>query len=418
VLTTYHDVYRRNPEETELIDMVSWELAEEDSRATAKQFPGERVRAHRLESRTEIGEIMGNQAENTRRERKKPFLSIVAVIVLAAMLLTFTAPLRVQSQSVNVQGQRFDVASIKQNKPTESRTQFSITRMEAGGRFVAIATQLRTLIAAAYQLKPDQARLISGMPDWANSEGFDIEAKAEGNPTREQTSLMLQWLLADRFKLVMHRETRQVPIYALVSLRAGRTGPQLHPHSDATECLKIDPSRPVPTFDFGVIPPPPPPCGRFISGTHRLAGNNVTMEMLATNLGAISSVGHPVVNRIELSGNFDLSLDYSSQVGQSGSQLGPDASASDPSAPSAHQKALVERDQAKLLKLVYATEEALFLRWQELHLSHEHEQELHKMALVCEDLLRIKTDELGWPLWEAANKGVLRVGPKTEGMRE
>jgi len=92
----------------------------------------------------------------------------------------------------------------------------------------------------------------------------------------------------------------------------------------------------------------------------------------------------------------------------------------------AHQKALVERDQAKLLKHVYDTEEALFFRWQELRLGHGHEEELRKMALACEDLLRIKIDELGWPpvrlqnsdmLWDAANKGVLKVAPKIEGAR-
>jgi len=227
---------------------------------------------------------------------------LTALLVLFLACVAQTSPrLQAQSQATTGERPRFDVASIKQNKPTGSGSQFTVTRMESGGRFLATAAQLRTLIAVAYQLKPDQAHSISGLPDWGNSEGFDIEARSEGNPTREQTSLMLQSLPADRFKLVVHNETRQVPIYALVLLRAGRTGPQLQPHSDATECLKIDPSHPTPNFDFGATPPPPPPCGRFISGTHRLAGNNVTIETLATNLGAISSADRPVVNRTGLS---------------------------------------------------------------------------------------------------------------------
>jgi hypothetical protein len=63
----------------------------------------------------------------------------------------------------------------------------------------------------------------------------------------------------------------------------------------------------------------------------------------------------------------------------------------------AYQKALVERDLGKLLKHVNATEEALFLRWRELRPSDGHDEELRKMDLACEDLLRIKIDELGWP---------------------
>ena len=186
------------------------------------------------------------------------------------------------------------------------------------------------------------------MPDWANSEAFDIEAKAEGNPSREQISLMLQTLLADRFKLVVHLETRQLPIYALVLSKAGRMGPRLQPHSDATECLKLDPSRPVPTSDFGVIPPPPPPCGRFMTGTRRLAGNNVTLEMLAANLGAISSVDRPVVDRTGLSGGVDLTLEYMPQPAQPGSLASADASAPDPSGPPLIFTALQEQLGLKL----------------------------------------------------------------------
>jgi hypothetical protein len=63
----------------------------------------------------------------------------------------------------------------------------------------------------------------------------------------------------------------------------------------------------------------------------------------------------------------------------------------------AYQMALVERDLEKMLKHVYATEEAMFLRWRELRPSDGHDEELRKMDLACEDLLRIKIDELGWP---------------------
>jgi uncharacterized protein (TIGR03435 family) len=279
-------------------------------------------------------------------------LGVMALLAMCALAAWAQAPANqaqsAQPQAANADRPKFEVASIKQNKPTGSGPQYTMTGMERGGRYVATGAQLRTLIASAYQLKPDQARSISGMPDWAKSEAFDIEARAEGNPTREQMSVMLQSLLAERFKLVVHRETRQAPVYALVLSKAGKTGPQLQPHSDAAECLKIDASRPVPLSDFGAIPPPPPACGRFISGTRRLAGNNVTMEMLAENLGGLSSVDRPVVNRTGLGGKFDLSLTFAAQAGESGSQLGTDAGASDPSAPPSLFTALQEQLGLKL----------------------------------------------------------------------
>ncbi len=75
-----------------------------------------------------------------------------------------------------------------------------------------------------------------GGPGWMDSEHFDIEAKAEGDPSREEENLMVQSLLEDRFKLVIHRETRQLPIYTLVVSKSGKTGPQLTTHSDDAKC--------------------------------------------------------------------------------------------------------------------------------------------------------------------------------------
>jgi hypothetical protein len=90
----------------------------------------------------------------------------------------------------------------------------------------------------------------------------------------------------------------------------------------------------------------------------------------------------------------------------------------------AHQKTLVEPDKTKLLKHVYATEEALFLRWQELYLRDGSADELHEMDSACKDLLRIKIDELGWPpirvpkyeaLCAAINEGGVKVALKADG---
>lgn len=58
------------------------------------------------------------------------------------------------------------------------------------------------------------------MPSWFSSDRFDVEAKADGNPTEEQMWSMVRSLLADRFKLRVHLETREVPVYALVVARS------------------------------------------------------------------------------------------------------------------------------------------------------------------------------------------------------
>src|SRR6202040_3208623 len=76
-----------------------------------------------------------------------------------------------------------------------------------------------------------------GGPRWVDSEHFDIEAEVEGNPSTEQKRLMLQSLLANRFKLIMHHGTVELPAFALVLNKAGKPGPQLQRHSQDAKCL-------------------------------------------------------------------------------------------------------------------------------------------------------------------------------------
>jgi hypothetical protein len=63
-----------------------------------------------------------------------------------------------------------------------------------------------------------------------------IDAKADGNPTKDQMRLMMQSLLADRFKLRAHFETKQVPVLALTLVKPGKLGPKLLPHSEGPPC--------------------------------------------------------------------------------------------------------------------------------------------------------------------------------------
>jgi uncharacterized protein (TIGR03435 family) len=94
-----------------------------------------------------------------------------------------------------------------------------------GVGFTTANTSLGLLMVSAYQLPESQ---FLGLPDWTDSDRFEIHATAIGNPKEEQTNLMWQSLLVDRFKLRMHHEARQLPFYELEMVTPGRLGPQLH----------------------------------------------------------------------------------------------------------------------------------------------------------------------------------------------
>jgi len=121
------------------------------------------------------------------------------------------------------EGQSFDVASVHQNK--SGTTQTSINYTPGGVTFTNL--QLRAIIQFAYGI--NQPARLAGVPDWANSERFDIVAHGAVTSV-EVRRLMLQTLLADRFKLAVHTERRSLPIYTLVLARSdGKLGPTLKP---------------------------------------------------------------------------------------------------------------------------------------------------------------------------------------------
>src|SRR5439155_25643923 len=104
----------------------------------------------------------------------------------------------------------------------------------------------------AYKL--GQAEL-PGLPAWVYADRFDIEARAEGNPTKDQMRRMMQALLADRFKLTTHIETQAKPALNLVLAKTGRTGPQLQVHSEKNESCSA--TSTAPTRGAAVLPSPP-----------------------------------------------------------------------------------------------------------------------------------------------------------------
>ncbi|HEY6342617.1 MAG TPA: TIGR03435 family protein [Bryobacteraceae bacterium] len=237
------------------------------------------------------------------------FLSGVINVTTLAISATSSTPILAQAPAPE-RLPSFEVASIKQNTSGDARTSMGA---RPGGRMVVTNQPLRDLIAAAFAMFDSRllvhSRILGG-PDWIDSERYDIEAKASvefqfapGGPPRDML-LMLRALLEERFKLVTHRETHEMPIYELVVATAdGRLGPGLH-KSDV-DCEALFAARRA-----GVAPPPrqplePPPCG-LMGGPARTIAGAVTMQQLATNLS--TPVERLVIDKTGLTGRFDFNL--------------------------------------------------------------------------------------------------------------
>jgi uncharacterized protein (TIGR03435 family) len=197
---------------------------------------------------------------------------------------------------LSAQSPAFEAASIKL---TKVRGQ-TFVLFNPGGRFTAVNSTLRFLIRSAYQLQ-DGAQVFGG-PGWLDSDAFDIEAKAEGDPARRQVGLMLRTLLAERFKLTFHEETRDAPIYALTLARNdGKNGQQLRPSSTADCATAPSSGAQLAPFDRSH-----PFCGVLHSPVGYWTGRRVPIDTLANALSRV--VGRTVVNRTGLAGTFDLDL--------------------------------------------------------------------------------------------------------------
>ena len=224
----------------------------------------------------------------------RPVDRTLLLLVLAISVATVSA-----QQEIGTARPSFDVASVKPS-PVSERLGDTITSIPGtfppGGRFLAHNSPFLMIIRRAYQdfsLRPDQ---IVG-PSWITEERYDIDARAADDTDESRVRLMLQQLLAERFKMKVHTETRMQDVYSLVMARAdGRQGPQLR--APTRDCSKpIDASGAVCGFSSrttnGV---------RSVSLQGRSIGNLV---IVLTN-----TVGRTVIDRTGLSGLFDIDLEW------------------------------------------------------------------------------------------------------------
>lgn len=221
----------------------------------------------------------------------------------------------------------FEVASVKPNKsdaPAYSNFPLNAGSMYTanGGLFSATNFPLVTYIFFAYNIVGNRAHfLVPQLPGWVMSERFDIQARAGGNPTKDQMRVMMRSLLAERFKLAVHTEGREVPVLAFVLAKPGKTGPQLQAHPLDAPCQTsvelASAPNPVPDMFSQKIPGGfPAMCNGILGipasvpGRSRLGGRNVTIGFMADMLSQRVDVGRPIVDATGLKGTFDFLLEF------------------------------------------------------------------------------------------------------------
>lgn len=194
----------------------------------------------------------------------------------------------------------FEVASIKPAAP-DARGMF--IRTQAGGRVSITNMPLKEMIVLAYRVQPYQ---ISGGPAWLESAHWDVIAKPETTPKDGELQGMLQALLADRFQLVLRKETKELPIYALVAARKdGKLGPKM---IEAKEGGCVQP-------DFSKPPAPPEPgrrpglnCGQQMMSPRSLTAIAVPIGNIIPMLARM--LGRTIVDKTGLTGKYDMTMEW------------------------------------------------------------------------------------------------------------
>lgn len=179
----------------------------------------------------------------------------------------------------------FDVVSIRPSNPDAPGKLFTVK----GRQVLTLNTTLADLITMAYNI---HTRQISGGPAWMESDKFDVtgQPQAEGTPSTEQLRALIKSMLADRFQLTVHTEKKELPAYAIV---VGNNGPKLTSNDTNPNGL--------PSLLF--------------KGLGMLPAVNASMDDFARVLQQ-AVLDRPVVNRTNLQGRFDFTLNWTPDESQ------------------------------------------------------------------------------------------------------
>ena len=220
------------------------------------------------------------------------------VLFLAVGIVVAPQPSVSAAQASNQKAPAFEVASVKPNRSADSAQEF-LTTPDGSSRLTNATA--RMLIRQAYRVQDFQ---IADAPSWTDADRFDVTARAPRGATAADVPEMLRGVLEERFGLIAHRETRDMPIYALViGRRGGALGQRLvrTPAAASAECAARRASINGPERSDGGM------CGIGItSGTIR--AGDATLGQL---LGLLSPlVGRTTVDKTQLAGRFDYDLNW------------------------------------------------------------------------------------------------------------
>jgi uncharacterized protein (TIGR03435 family) len=208
----------------------------------------------------------------------------------------------------------FEVASVKPAAPMTGNTIRVMMRGGPGsndpGQITYTNVTLYNVLMSAYGVKDFQ---ISG-PGWLDSERYDIFAKVPRGATKAQSKVMMQNLLAERFKLTLHRETKELPMYELV---VGKNGPRL---TESVEDPAAAAAMRQPTLGKDGFPVMPPGLAGLTAKSLKtmnglpgasMTANHQSMAEFAETLS--SRLDLPVVDMTGLTGKYDYTLSFSAE---------------------------------------------------------------------------------------------------------
>jgi uncharacterized protein (TIGR03435 family) len=301
--------------------------------------------------KSRIERIMTPRIDRRLSSARKFLLAGAALLAVIAPLLTgvLSGPLlHAQSQAATFgkpSGPKFEVASVKPAPDRQTAMSAGLAPHE-GIRLDAARVDIgdwsiTQLILRAYGLQPCQ---LSG-PQWMNSLRFDIAARFPQGAAGDQLPEMLQWLLAERFDLAAHGETRDLPVFALV---VGKGGPKMKP-------APPDPDAPAdPPSKDAVGPNHSAKLGRTLDSlwgdgksfgltAMDRAGGNLHFEFSKLPMDALAQIlasymREPVIDMTGLAGRYRVTLDFSPgyMLSAAGNTPGsdPSAVATEPTGPS------------------------------------------------------------------------------------
>lgn len=226
---------------------------------------------------------------------------MVRGVAVAALMVSFSALSHAlgQADAASAKAPAFEVATIKPVEHDAKSGRYIV--MQGTNRFVEKDYTLKLLIAAAYDLNP---KAISGGPAWMDSDHYDILALTPGDkrPAHDEQMAMLRTLLADRFQLTFHRESKEFSIYALEVAKGGvKTGSGLR----ESKAAATDPPQLIST----VYPQ------KLV-----LPARNATMADFVSLLQR-AVLDRPVVDKTGLTGRYDFDLEWAPDETQFGGEV-------------------------------------------------------------------------------------------------